>query len=160
MGIKGEANLCKTTFAESLQKLAENVEVIVGKKSTIINLEDKSKHLTVNLNFNVTTPPSQDQITNIVNRVKAALQTQSDSVEDSNDPIFNSDGCLSSAVLTGTTSTVLIQNRDYLFGGEGKPEPIKHFNNLPCEVKVNKLKIKGVAKKIKHILCRGRKTSN
>ena len=138
MGIKGEANFFKASFAESLQKLAENVDIVIGKKNTTINLEDKSRHLTINLNFSVAVSPSPEQIIDIVKRVKDTLQAQSHLVEDSKDPIFNSGGYPSAPILTDTASGALIGSGDYLFKGIGEPKLITDFSNLPCSIKVIK----------------------
>jgi len=141
MGIKGEANALKIEVAKNLKQLSD--KVVIGKNTenntTEIKIEDKSKHLTVNMTFILTGSVTPAQIGNITERVKSILDAQSKIVKSSGDKAFASyasQGTPSSIVSTGTTSALILENRDYLMEGTPEPKFIKNFKNLPGSVTV------------------------
>lgn len=74
MVIKGEANIFKLEVAKDLKQLSENAEVVIGKKEekniTEIKIEDKSNNTTVNFNFVFVGQIPQEQVKEVVERVR------------------------------------------------------------------------------------------
>ena len=137
MEIKNEGNVFKVELASHLKQLSE--KIVIGKNSetnsTNIQLEDNSKHLTINLNFLVS--PNPEQIEDITRRVKNILLEQSEVVAASGDSTFAPHAAKKlpiSPVLAGTAEALVIENRDYLIEGKGKPTFITNFKNLPVSV--------------------------
>ena len=121
----------------------ENAEVIIGKKvinnTTEIRIEDKSKHLTVNLNFILVGSVLPDQVEAISKRVKEVIEEQAEVVKASGDEVFEpyiSQGIGAALAATGTASAIVIQNADYIFKGKPKPVFIKAPGALPMSVTV------------------------
>lgn len=148
MDIKGEANAFKLEVAKDLKQLSEKAEVVIGKKvennTTEIKIEDKSKHLTVNLNFILVGSVSPEQVQVITERVKEVIEGQSEVTKASGDAAFEpylSQGIIPSMAATGTANALVIKNADYIFNGKPEPIFIKVPGALPMSVAVLQPKI-------------------
>ena len=136
MVIKGEANAVKLELAKNIKKISDKVVIGQNKENntTEIKIEDKSVNLHINFNISLSSP---QKIVEIVGRVKNIFNEQAKVIESSGDKLFESYTPESEKPLTvGTSGTLVIQNRDYLIEGKGKPKFVKDFTNLPASITI------------------------
>ena len=126
MEIKGEANAIKLEVAKNLKQLSD--KVVIGKNvennKIEIKSEDRSKHLSMNVNFIFVGEVTPQQIEDITKRVKGILDEEANIVKSSGDKVFEpqvSLGISPTLISSETANALIVKNRDYVI--EGKPKP-------------------------------------